>query len=113
MVRLCGSALGLLAFGTTILLGLAAGNPSQVILVRALWAMVIFCGVGVSVGWVAYRVLDDHALRTSREMFPEEDGDEEKQAPDPSASDAEQQGMAPSASGDEGVIEPGQVAAGR
>lgn len=79
MVRLCGAALGLLAFGVTVLLGLAAGNPAEVTLLRAVWAMLVFCVLGLSVGWVACRVLDEHALRRNRELF--EDVEEEEPAP--------------------------------
>ena len=69
MVRLCGAALGLLAFGVTVFLGLAAGNPAEVTLLRAVQAMLLFCVLGLCVGWVAYRVLDEHALRRNRELF--------------------------------------------
>ncbi len=72
MVRLCGAALGLFAFSSTVLLGLIAGNPVNVILLRALQAMLVFCLLGLCVGWVAYRVLDEHAVRRHREMFPDE-----------------------------------------
>lgn len=76
MVRLCGATLGLFSFGVTILLGLSAGNPTDVILVRALWAMLIFCVIGLIAGYVAYRVLDEHAIRKHRELFFEDDTDE-------------------------------------
>jgi hypothetical protein len=67
--------LGLLAFGVTIFLGLAAGNPHDVTLLRAVWAMLLFSVIGWSTGWVAYRVLDEHAIRKHREMF--EDSEEQ------------------------------------
>lgn len=69
MVRLCGAALGFLAFTVTILLGLLANNTVEETLLRAIWALVIFCLIGLSAGWVAYRVLDEHALHRHREMF--------------------------------------------
>lgn len=72
MVRLCGAALGLFAFSITVLLGLFAGNPTNVVLLKALQAMLAFCVLGMCAGWVAYRVLDEHALRKHREMFPSE-----------------------------------------
>ena len=96
MVRLCGAALGLFAFGVTILLGLTAGNPADVTLLRAVWAMVVFCVIGLCGGWVAWRVLDEHAQGKHREMFSAEGGQEP--APGPASSDTRPQGKAPSAS---------------
>ncbi len=71
MVRLCGAALGLLAFAVTILLGLEAGNPAEVTIRRAVGALFLFCLIGLGTGWVAHRILDEHALRKNREVFPE------------------------------------------
>lgn len=95
MVRLCGAALGLFAFAVTILLGLTAGNPADVTLLRAVWAMVVFCLIGLCVGWVAWRVLDEHALGKRREMFLARDGQEP--APGPEGSDTRPQSEASSA----------------
>lgn len=71
MVRLCGAALGFLAFTVAILLGLWSNNPFDVILIRALWAMVGFFVLGLASGWVAWRVLDEHALRRDQELEAE------------------------------------------
>ena len=71
MVRLCGAALGFLAFSIAILLGLWSNNPFEVILTRALWALVGFFMLGTATGWVAWRVLDEHALRRDRELEAE------------------------------------------
>lgn len=73
MVRLCGAALGLFAFAITILLGMNAGNPVEVILQRALMAMLFFFVLGVTVGWIAFRVIDEHAVRLHKDMFPAEE----------------------------------------
>ncbi len=85
MVRLCGAALGFLAFGVTVLLGLFAGNPVETILLRAVWALVLFCAGGLLVGWIAWRVLDDHAQRRYRELFEgaDEPGDSTEASADP------------------------------
>ncbi len=80
MVRLCGASLGLFAFAIAILLGLLAGNPTPVILSRALWALLIFCVIGLIAGWVGYRVLDEHAVHRSREMLSEIDGQKDAAA---------------------------------
>ena len=72
MIRLCGAALGFFAFAVTIFLGLSAGNPVQTTLGRAVTALFVFCFLGLGTGWVANRIMDEHALRKNREMFPEE-----------------------------------------
>ncbi|NLX22868.1 MAG: hypothetical protein GXY55_14545 [Phycisphaerae bacterium] len=71
MVRLSGAALGLLAFSVAIIQGLAAGNPVEVILGRAIWALLLFCVLGLIVGYVAQRVLDEHTVRRHGELFKE------------------------------------------
>ena len=76
MVRLCGACLSLFAFAIVIFLGLLAGNPVEVTLWRGLWGLLVFFGLGLIVGWVAHRVLDEHALRRRKELFPEEVADD-------------------------------------
>lgn len=71
MARLCGACLALFAFSITVLLGLFAENPIELVLPRAIWALILFCVIGMCVGWVGSRVLDEHALRRNREMFTE------------------------------------------
>ena len=76
MVRLCGAALGLLAFAIAIVQGMLADNPTDVTIFRAVKAMFLFCVIGLGVGYVAHRVLDEHALRRRKEMFQEVDEDD-------------------------------------
>lgn len=84
MIRLCGACLALFAFSITLLFGLFAGNPIEVILPRAIWALVLFCAIGLSVGWVGCRVLDEHSLRRHREMFTEvEESEAHQEAQEP------------------------------
>ncbi|HOA72537.1 MAG TPA: hypothetical protein PL151_01590 [Phycisphaerae bacterium] len=71
MVRLTGAALGFLAFAIAIILGLTAGNTVETTLIRAIQAMFIFFALGLVVGWIAYRVIDEHSLREHRELFPD------------------------------------------
>lgn len=111
MVRLCGGALGLLAFSIAALLGLRAGNPVDVILLRALQAMLAFCLLGLGTGWVAYRVLDEHAIRRHREMFPSEVPVEQETGAGPAGSD--KQGKPPPTGGKQGAITTRQIPAGR
>lgn len=85
MARLCGAALGFFAFAATVFLGLSAGNPVEVTLKRAMQAMFLFFGLGLCVGWVACRVIDEHTLSRHRELFPDEgegSSDEEEPGPD-------------------------------
>jgi len=69
MVRLCGACLGLLGFAITILRGLWAGNPVEVILARSVWAMIVFCGLGLAIGWVAWRILQEHAAWREEQLL--------------------------------------------
>jgi len=71
MVRVTGASLGLLAFAVTITAGLLVGNPTTTILARALWAMASFFLLGCVLGYVAQRVIDEHAIRRHRELFGE------------------------------------------
>lgn len=80
MVRLCGASLGLFAFSVAIIQGLMVENPGDVILVRAMWALFLFCGLGLIVGWVANRILDEHAQTRYRELFPESEAAEKSSA---------------------------------
>jgi hypothetical protein len=110
MVRLCGASLGLFAFSVTILLGLLAGNPANVVLLRALQAMLAFCLLGMCAGWVAYRVLDEHALRKHREMFPSEVKAEQGAGSSPAGS--ETKGKPSAAGGRPGGADARQIPAG-
>ena len=72
MIRLCGATLGLFAFAVTVLIGALVGNGLETVLLKGIWAMFVFCGLGQAVGWVAYRVIDEHAVELHRRMWPEE-----------------------------------------
>jgi hypothetical protein len=111
MVRLCGASLGLFAFSITVILGLTAGNPTNVVLLRALQAMLLFCLLGMCAGWVAYRVLDEHAIRRHREMFPEEAQGKPPAGAQPA--EVEAGGKGPPAGGKPGAGNARQVPAGR
>jgi hypothetical protein len=71
MVRLTGAALGFLAFAIAIVLGLTVGNTAETILIRAIQAMFIFFALGLAVGWIACRVIDEHSLKQHGELFPD------------------------------------------
>ncbi len=61
--RYTGACLGLLAFAITIVAGLAVHNPPLVTLLRAVWALVIFCPLGLVVGACAQSVINEHSRK--------------------------------------------------
>ncbi len=83
MIRVCGASLGLFAFAITVLLGLNAGNPVETILARGVWALFLFCSLGLATGWVAWRTIDEHTQSRHREMFPVEGASPGATAPAP------------------------------
>lgn len=71
MVRLTGAALGFFAFALTILFGMAAGNAVDTTLERAMQAMFVFFALGLCVGSVGCRVVEECAIKKHRELFPD------------------------------------------
>ena len=71
--RAVGAALGFLAFSTTIIAGLWTRNPTSVVLARAIWAMLVFCVIGLLVGWAAQVVVREHLKRREEVLFPSEE----------------------------------------
>lgn len=67
--RFTGACLGLLAFAITILAGLAVHNPPMVTLSRAVWALAIFCALGLVLGAVAQAVVNEHFRRREKEVL--------------------------------------------
>jgi hypothetical protein len=60
IARFTGGVLGLLAFGVAASAGLVVGNPPMTVLTRALWALAIFCIVGLAVGAAAQAVVNEY-----------------------------------------------------
>ncbi|MCH7700879.1 MAG: hypothetical protein IID37_04255 [Planctomycetes bacterium] len=50
VARVAGAVLGLLAFSITVFAGLWVHNPIDTTLSRALWALCIFCAIGLVLG---------------------------------------------------------------
>ncbi len=65
------STLILSAFITTLLGGMLSGGSLEYIIWRALKAMVVFCGVGLIVGWAATRVVREYRTAQYAEVFGE------------------------------------------
>ena len=75
IARFTGGILGALAFSVSILMGLWARNPVNLVLSRAVWALCVFSIIGLLVGGVAQRVVDDYARRRREELTPSESVD--------------------------------------
>jgi len=66
--RFAGGILGLLAFAVAATMGLAVGNPPMAVLTRAIWALVIFCIVGLAVGAAAQAVINDYVAKQEEKL---------------------------------------------
>lgn len=76
LARLAAPSLGLLVFAAMILRGLAAGNPAQTVLVRALWGLGAGVVLGGLAGSVAQLVLGDPSRSAGAPVSPTSDGRE-------------------------------------
>ncbi len=61
MIRTCGACTALLAFAITIFRGVLVDNPTDTILTRALWSLVVFLVLGLAVGWIGQTVIEEHS----------------------------------------------------
>ncbi len=84
VARYTGACLGLLAFGLTVIVGLAVNNPVTVTLSRAVWALAVFCALGMVLGGIAQMVIHEHAHRRQEEVL----GPASESAPDSALDDA-------------------------
>ncbi|MCH7720646.1 MAG: hypothetical protein IH988_06600 [Planctomycetes bacterium] len=68
VARVAGALLGLLAFSITVFTGLWVNNPIDTTLSRALWALCIFCGIGLVLGTAAQASINEQirARRSQR-----------------------------------------------
>ena len=71
MIRRAGACLGLLAFCLTIVRGMGAGNPPEVILTRALWAMIIFFLLGLVLGLAGHLAINEHTANRAKALAVE------------------------------------------
>ena len=60
MARYAGASLGLLAFFVAVAAGLLARNPATVTLSRGIFALLLFCLIGLVIGAAAQRVVAEH-----------------------------------------------------
>lgn len=61
--KIIAAVSGLIAFVVAILAGLAADNPADTILLRAIIAMIVVQALGFFIGAVAERTIDEAALQ--------------------------------------------------
>ena len=73
MIKRTMAVLGFLGFCITVLGGLVGGNSIEFIIPRALWAMCLFCFLGLIVGWSAEKVVREHRSKQYREVFGPDD----------------------------------------
>ncbi len=71
IARFTGGTLGLLAFTITIIAGVYVGNPVMVTLSRSIWALLVFCCIGLVLGAAAGLVLREHEVSRKREILQE------------------------------------------
>ena len=60
VARFTGVSLGLLAFAITVTAGLLVRNPVEVILSRSIFALFVFCIIGLLLGGAAQMVIAEH-----------------------------------------------------
>ncbi|MFQ5489175.1 MAG: hypothetical protein ACE5GE_00525 [Phycisphaerae bacterium] len=68
--RYTGACLGLFAFAITVIAGLWVNNPPMVTISRAVWALVLFCAIGLLVGACAQSVVNEHHRRREQTELP-------------------------------------------
>ncbi len=75
VARYTGACLGLLAFAVVIVSGAVVHNSPMVTLSRALWAMVLFCILGLVLGTAAQAVVKEHLRRREEAVLGSLTGD--------------------------------------
>lgn len=69
MVRLTGACAGLLAFSVAVIRGLSVDNSIEIILQRAIVALIVFCGIGLTLGWMARHIIVEYAMDREKEIM--------------------------------------------
>ncbi|MCB9851302.1 MAG: hypothetical protein H6817_11435 [Phycisphaerales bacterium] len=68
IARFAGGVLGLFAFGVAATVGVIAGNPPMTVVSRALWALLIFCMIGLVIGQATQMVIDEYVTRQEEKL---------------------------------------------
>lgn len=79
--RYTGACLGLFAFSITVVAGLWVDNPPMVTMSKAVWALVVFCALGLVVGACAQSVIGErHSGREQTEIPAGDEGQAAREA---------------------------------
>lgn len=92
--RYTGACLGLLAFAIAVVAGLSVKNPPTLVLSRAVWALAVFCIIGLLLGIIAQAVLSEHRRRREEAVLAafragKTDGGGRDQTPDTAQEESE------------------------
>ena len=68
MARYAGASLGLLAFTIVVTAGLIARNPVTVTLSRSIFALFLFCLIGLVLGRIAQMAVAEHEHKRETEI---------------------------------------------
>ena len=68
LARYAGASLGLLAFAVSTVAGLLAQNSVGVILSRSIFALFVFCIIGLVLGGVARMIIAEHETKQALEI---------------------------------------------
>ena len=68
VARYAGASLGLLAFLIVVTAGLIAQNPVTVTLSRSIFALFLFCLIGLVLGRIAQMVVAEHEQKRETEI---------------------------------------------
>ena len=83
IARVAGAGLGLLSFSITVFAGLWIDNPVSITLSRALWALLVFCTIGLILGSAAQASIDEQIrARGSLHLDDPSSGDRDPAARD-------------------------------
>lgn len=75
VARLAGASLGLFAFTVAVIAGICVQNPVTVTLSRGIFALFLFCGIGLVLGAAAQKVVDEHEHKRESEILDKYRGD--------------------------------------
>jgi len=68
IARYAGPILGLFAFAVTVFAGLIVENPVTITLQRAVFALLVFCMLGLVLGWAAQTVVQEYGRKRRSEI---------------------------------------------
>ncbi len=88
VARIAGALLGLLAFSITVFAGLWVNNPIATTLSRALWALCLFCVIGLVLGTAAQASVNEQMrVRRGKRLDKPASGEVDKVAAESAGGD--------------------------